>query len=114
VDVDLGLGLSGQVDGPGLPICAAAVEHGRFRAGRQLGTLAHIPGADGMDRRRFSSLPYCFPVVGQKLITSRPGAAPTTVVVGLIPDVQFSFATSTERSTKSVVRQSIARNYGGE
>ena len=68
VDVGRGLHLSGQVDGPRVPVGAAAIEDGRLRTGRQLGTLAHIPGAERMDDRRSSRLPRRFPVVGQALI----------------------------------------------
>ena len=61
----VGLHISGQVDGARLPVSAAAVENGRLRAGRQLGALAHIFGADRMDYRRIGGLPHGFPLVGQ-------------------------------------------------
>ncbi len=67
-DMDVGrrLRLSGQVDGSRVSIGAAAAENGRLRTGRQLGTLAHIPGADRVGDRRLSCLPRRFPVVGHE------------------------------------------------
>ena len=74
-DMDVGrrLGLSGQVDGSRVSVGAAAVEDVCFRTGRQLGTLAHIPGTDRVGDRRFGCLPRRFPVVGPGLI--RDGSA---------------------------------------
>ena len=57
MDVDSRLDLSGQVDGARIPVGAVAAGHGRLRTGRQLGALANILCADGVERRRSGRLP---------------------------------------------------------